>query len=338
MDEAFIEPSLTDAVLSALWRSARARRAATAPATIERLGAQIRPRQASASELEQALASLVAQGAVRPEGDGFSLQEAAAPRAREAHHEVSQAYFGQWLVRMEDSAASHAFCARVYDTGLLHFNMLDAAQLQAAEAALAAGSGGERQLVDLGCATGALTEHLARVTGARVHGVDFARAAIARARRRTAPGLSFEVGRLDDWTPAPASLDGAVLFDSVYFVDDLPRLLGALLRGLRPGGRIVAFVSAHVTDEEPLTLLAPDQTAFGQALGALGARYTVRDFLPQTHAMWRRSQAAVEAMEGAFTAEGSRDLWEARRDETAAILARHDAGRSCRWMYAVEGE
>jgi trans-aconitate 2-methyltransferase len=138
--------------------------------------------------------------------------------------------------------------------------------------------------VDLGCGTGALTVLLHRrlmalAPGARVSttGLDSSAAmlaqAVVNAGDANADGVSLELGSIEDFA---AECDGAragscdVVFSNaaLHWVDDHPRLLAQLVRGLAPGGQLAVQVPANF--DHP-SQVAADETArqeqFALALG-----------------------------------------------------------------------
>jgi trans-aconitate 2-methyltransferase len=92
-----------------------------------------------------------------------------------------------------------------------------------------------RQLVDLGCGTGNVTERLAqRWPGARLTGVDSSPAMLAEARRRL-PGVHWTEADLDGWVPVNAP-DLIFSNAALHWVGDHARLFPRLLGMLRAGG------------------------------------------------------------------------------------------------------
>ncbi len=103
-----------------------------------------------------------------------------------------------------------------------------------------------RQVLDLGCGLGLLSQHLARRSDA-VLGLDVAAAAVGHARRRAAgiANLTFEQADILD---LPGDLDGrfdlVVVADTLYYLsplsDEVLKTLSArLARLLAPGGMLV---------------------------------------------------------------------------------------------------
>jgi len=95
-----------------------------------------------------------------------------------------------------------------------------------------------KRVVDLGCRTGALTQHL--LDGNEVVGVDVDPAALAKARER---GIEPVLADVEEPLPfEDASFDAAVageLFEHLRFPDGLVR---EIRRVLRPGGVLVGSV------------------------------------------------------------------------------------------------
>jgi len=133
-------------------------------------------------------------------------------------------------------------------------------------AALARLSPGER-VVDLCCGTGASALPAARAVGPRgsVLGVDLTPALVEVARARASrEGLAqarFEVGDVTALVVPPASVDAVLSVFGLFFVPDIPGLLGRAWTWLRPGGRLVSTVWGEV-------VLAPGEAYFWDAVVA----------------------------------------------------------------------
>ena len=106
-------------------------------------------------------------------------------------------------------------------------------------AALALPSGA--QVLDVGCGTGLLTEHVADLVGptGRVLGIDPLPQRIALARGRARDNLGFEVGEAADLSTLAADAFDAVLLNAVFhWLPDKAGPLRQFKRVLRPGGRL----------------------------------------------------------------------------------------------------
>ena len=108
---------------------------------------------------------------------------------------------------------------------------------------------GER-ILDVGCGTGAaLAELLARAK-CEVAGVDASPTMIARARGRLGDCARLEMGRIEDLPFATHSFAAVLALNVVYFSDREGRMIAALRRMLKPGGRLVAYVTHRATIED----------------------------------------------------------------------------------------
>jgi SAM-dependent methyltransferase len=99
---------------------------------------------------------------------------------------------------------------------------------------------GER-VIDVGCGTGLLAEHIAGIVGPAGHvlGIDPLPLRIEIARARARANLAFEVGNANDLSAiASASFDVACLNAVLHWLPEKAGPLRELARVLRPGGRI----------------------------------------------------------------------------------------------------
>jgi SAM-dependent methyltransferase len=127
---------------------------------------------------------------------------------------------------------------RGYPVGLVEF--------MATTAAL----GAARPVLEVGCGTGQLTEHLARY-GFRVTAIDIGPSMIAAARRRLAgSAVSFQVTSFEDFAAAEASLDLICSGTAFHWVDPEVKF-SKPARFLRPGGWL-ALLSTEELFDDPL--------------------------------------------------------------------------------------
>jgi ubiquinone/menaquinone biosynthesis C-methylase UbiE len=97
------------------------------------------------------------------------------------------------------------------------------------------------EVLDVGCGTGSLAVLLAGA-GHRVSGVDSSAAMLAAARTKAAAAglaVGFVHGDAGDPPFPPASVDVVLCRHVLWALDDPAAALGAWVRLLRPGGRLV---------------------------------------------------------------------------------------------------
>ncbi|MCB9682546.1 MAG: metalloregulator ArsR/SmtB family transcription factor [Alphaproteobacteria bacterium] len=139
-------------------------------------------------------------------------------------------------------------------------------------------------VADLGCGTGDVVATLAPwVT--RAIGVDREPAMLDAARQLTAdlPNVSLRQGTLEAPPLAPGEIDAAVFMLVLHHLDAPEEALAAVVRALRPGGRVVVVdMIEHDRDEYRRTMghvhlgfSAETVAAMGRAAGLTACRYQV---------------------------------------------------------------
>ena len=110
--------------------------------------------------------------------------------------------------------------------------------------------------VDLGCGTGELTVELHQHLKAdETVGIDDSTSMLERAQALDAPGVRFELGRLEEWSPV-APVDVIFANASLHWVPNHPALLDHLTAGLAVGGQLTFQVPAN--QDHPSHLLAAE--------------------------------------------------------------------------------
>ena len=187
-------------------------------------------------------------------------------------------------------------------------------------------------VLDVGCGHGACLPLLAQAVGAggRVAGIDASAAMVAAARRRVAAqGLAAEVQRGDAHALpfGDAQFDAARIDRVLMFLREPARALAALVRVVRPGGRICVTegdVGTHVIDADDVattrTMLAAlsdrsPQGWIGRRLRSMALDLGCKDvelqlvpILSTSYAEWNdrlgvESQAAIAVSQGLVTQE-----------------------------------
>jgi ubiquinone/menaquinone biosynthesis C-methylase UbiE len=139
--------------------------------------------------------------------------------------------------------------------------------------------------LDVGCGTGAFSELIVeRCAPTEVQGIDPSEGQLAVARTR--PGLrstAFLAGNAMSLPYEPQRFDAAVMALVIFFVPDLKRGVGEMVRVARPGGWVAAYawdvlgggfpfdpVCLEIRAAGGVPLLPPNPSAGGlEALGAL---------------------------------------------------------------------
>ena len=113
---------------------------------------------------------------------------------------------------------------------------------------LLAARDGERVL-DAGCGTGAALAELRKRARIVPVGIDPSQAMIAAARNRLGEQAELHAVDTSAMPFADGTFDAAIMLNVLYFCDAESRMVADVRRALRPGGRLVAYVTARKTME-----------------------------------------------------------------------------------------
>ena len=101
---------------------------------------------------------------------------------------------------------------------------------------------GER-ILDVGCGTGAALNLLLRDVPCDATGLDRSPTMVASARRRLGSRAHIELGAIDNKLVAGGPFDAVLALNVFYFADKGGAMARALRRQLRPGGRLIVYVT-----------------------------------------------------------------------------------------------
>ena len=105
---------------------------------------------------------------------------------------------------------------------------------------------GER-ILDAGCGTGAALAAMLRRARCAVTGVDPSDTMLASARRRLGARAELVRARLQELPLDDGTFDAALLLNVLYFCDSESHMVANLRRVLKPGGRLVVYVTHRDT-------------------------------------------------------------------------------------------
>jgi trans-aconitate methyltransferase len=182
---------------------------------------------------------------------------------------------------------SQAFTGQTWNTAAYAATGRFVADLAGGVTALLAARPGE-QILDLGCGDGALTERIAKETGALITGVDSSAAMLAAARDR---GLTV-VEASGDALQFDGQFDAVFSNAALHWMPNAEAVLAGVHRALKPGGRFVAEMGGQgniaairtalqatlapfgIDAEATAASLYPSPAHYGRLLGQAG--FTVR--------------------------------------------------------------
>jgi len=105
-------------------------------------------------------------------------------------------------------------------------------------------------ILDAGCGTGAAMRALLRLRPGALTGIDPSATMIAAARRRLGDSATLHVSTLEALPLPDACFDAALALNMLYFCDRESGMIRAFHRLLKPGGRLVAYVTHRRSMED----------------------------------------------------------------------------------------
>ncbi len=136
------------------------------------------------------------------------------------------------------------------------------------------------KVLDIGCGTGKLDEHIYEAFGVNMVGVDYSPTAIQLAMQRTnrKTGLQFYCNDMDEIYFPNESFDNIFSIDAIFFSADLPKLLSKVKNWLKKGGKLaICYSEIRFDSAVPLDVLQPHNTDIGRAFEKAGLNYTCFD-------------------------------------------------------------
>ena len=288
---------------------------------------------------QSALKSLTKKGLLLAEDGSYTLSEKAKPIAAKLMKERMEKGFSEGLVRDEQSETYGKFCNRLYGKNLSQFNMTPMNQLNNLIEKLNLDE--NCHVLDLGCGIGRISEYISDTTKAKVTGIDFAAPSIQRANERNIDKkerLNFIVGNMNNLQFIESSFDIIIAIDTVYFVDDLEKLIKRLKEITKDGGRMGIFYDEMIKPEDNKQILKADNTKLAKVLKKHDLEYLTYNYTDEEKDVWKRALQLSEEMRDEFDAAGEISTYESRIEESKHVLSYVNEDRISRYLYIVRVE
>ena len=244
--------------------------------------------------------------------------------------------FGKMLVQKEKSKTYGKFCKELHGKNISQFNMMDMEQLNKLLELLEIGE--HQKILDLGCATGTITEYISDITKAHIVGIDFADTAINWAQERTKEKqdrLKFITMDMNALDFPKESFDAIIAIDTLYFVGNINKTIQKMKEILKENGKLGIFFSQMVKTEENKEKLLPNKTIIAQTLKKCNLRFRTWDFTESEKEFWKKNISIAETLKDEFAKEGNSHIYESRINEAKSILKFVDSDRISRYLYIV---
>lgn len=239
--------------------------------------------------------------------------------------------FDLLVARAANSTAYLNYCADLYGYRMPLFNAMDKAQLDDLFNNHIISPGDT--VLDLGCGSGCILEHLVKKYFCRGIGIDQVNRTTVT---RCSPLISYIEGDIDALADYRISPTLTLAVDSLYFSSDLDGLI-AELKAI-PRNRLFLYWSQYIFDasKKDGRLLDGGHTRLAGILQKQKLTYKVIDYSANEYALYERALQVLPKYKEALTAEGNSDLYEKYLRESISGKEMYDQGRASRHLYIVE--
>lgn len=241
------------------------------------------------------------------------------------------------LVKSEDSKTYAKFCEQVYGKNLTQFNMANMEQINKLIKILNLDE--NCKVLDLGCATGKISEYISDLTNAQITGIDYVRNAIKRAKERTlnkSSKLTFQHMDFNNLKFSENSFDAIIAIDTIYFAHNVGKVIGKLKKLLKKNGTMAIFFSQSIKPEESEKQLLPNNTKLAIALDKNNLKYDCYDFTQMDMNHWKKSKEVAEKLKEEFENEGNKLIYISRKFESEKWLEYVESDRISRYLYHIK--
>ena len=284
------------------------------------------------TNLSSAYKSLIQKKFIKELNEEYSLTNEAAKHMKKMRADG----FGKMLVQKEKSKTYGKFCKELHGKNISQFNMMDMEQLNKLLELLEIDE--HQKVLDLGCATGTITEYISDITKAHIVGIDFAETAIKWAQKRTKSKqdrLEFITMDMDALDFPEKSFDTILAIDTLYFVGNINKTIQKMKKILKESGKLGIFFSQMVKPEEDKEKLLPNKTIIAQTLKKNNLKFRTWDFTDSEKEFWKRNISIAESLKNEFAKEGNSHIYESRINEAKSVLKFVDSDRISRYLYIV---
>ena len=241
------------------------------------------------------------------------------------------------LIKSKNSKAHSKFCEQVYGKNLTQLNMANMEQINKLIEILKLSE--NSKVLDLGCASGTVTEYISDLTKAHVTGIDYVKNAINIAKERTVKKsyrLTFKYMNFNNLKFPDNFFDVIIAIDSIYFVDDFEKTIGNLKKILKSNGEMAIFFTQTIKINESSNILLPNNTKIAIALKKNKLNYEFYDFTELEKNHWKISKEVAENLKEDFIEEKNFDIYRIILNESKNQLKFVESNRISRYLYFIK--
>lgn len=299
--------------------------------TIEAIKQPLGWLQTKKFDLEKEITWLIENGFFSRNGNSkLSLTTKGKSESIGINKSRTKADFNRMINSATDSPAYLDYCEEIYGYRMYLFNMMDKQQLNYLFNTISVTK--SESILDLGCGTGSILNHL--VQKYECHGIGIDQLDIA-AIQKCSKKISYIEGDIDD-LPGNLNPDITLAVDSLYFSTDLDNLIGLLKRFAN--NRLYIFYSQYIFDEakKDKSVLHQDNTRIALSLQKNDLRYSVVDYSANEKNLYENASKVLPKYKNALFREGNSELFETKMGENKSGKELYDKGLASRYLYIIE--
>lgn len=262
----------------------------------------------------------------------FFLTELGLSEASRIHKIKVREEFNGVIDRASRSGAYLDLCSELYGYRMPLFNMMDKEQLDFAFGSIPLS--GSDTVLDLGCGTGCILNHLVNKYGCKGIGID----QIDPQEDAKNDTISYIKGDIDDFLEYKITPTVSLSMDSLYFSADLQALINNLKSVSE--SRMYLFYSQYIFDSNKTdrTTLHADHTRLASVLNQAGIAYKTVDFSTNERLLYENGLTILPKYRQSFESEGNTSLYENKLKEYSMGKDLYDQGLASRYLYTVMPE
>jgi ubiquinone/menaquinone biosynthesis C-methylase UbiE len=284
---------------------------------------------------------LVDAGFITGDDSAYELTVSGRPLAEKYYAERPDHYwyyYQHYYPAAQASKAHSQLCLRAFGKDLTQDGQADMDSLNDLIAYLKIEK--DDRVLDLGCGAGGIAEYISDETGAHVTGLDYAASAIDVAMERTQHNrdrLTFVQGDMNALDFPDHSFDKIISLDTIYWVADIDEALAAIVRLLKPGGKLGIFIAITPQMGDSPGGYEPHGNWVAKALQKQDLGFDTHNYTESFLQFWPKMKEVVMELHDDFIAEGNEMIFASfMLDADEDYLPAAEAGKLRRYLYIVD--
>lgn len=283
-------------------------------------------------KIDNEIEALINQGYIARKKSGvLLLTEKGKDESLKIREERIKDEFNGMISRAVSSQAYLDFCSEVSGYRMFLFNMMDKPQLEHLFKAVPINQGDT--ILDLGCGEGSILNYLAQKYHCRGIGIDQLNNEIVMKNNKQISYINGSIDELENYKLSPSI---TVAVDSMYFSNNLDKLLSALTS--MKDNRLYLYYSQYIFDEEKedKSILDYNNTRLAKSLEKAGVSYRVIDYSENERNFYDRALDILPKYRETLEKEGNGDLYIKKLNESRFGKELYDKNCASRYLYIVE--